>query len=187
MQEDIFKSKYIGVYKKGRGIKSWFTDIRFDNGYREIKVHSDTEEKAALKYNILSTFFQGKRSKLNDINCTDKEYREIAKELYNQLTLPSGVQKANSNQGCKKYPDASTEFVGVYKYPSKELYFAYITKNKKRYSLGYYKNKYIAAAAYNIAANYLYNKTTKLNNVEMNIVDDFFTIRILRKLEEYEG
>ncbi len=178
------KSAYVGVYKNGTGHMCWITFIRYNNGKKAVSVHSNNEIKAAIKYNILATFFQGKNATQNDLNFTMKEYREVSLELYSQLTLPSKIQKARSNQGYKKLSDASTEFVGVYKYPNRELYFAHITLNKKTLSLGYYKDKITAAQAYNIAAKKLYGIKAKLNNVESEKVDIDLIKRIYRKIGE---
>ena len=148
------KSTYIGVYKRPKGSRPWITCIRFLD--RMVLVHSTSERIAGIKYNALANFFQGDTAKLNDIKVPAIEYRMIVKELFFQLTAPTGEQKTISNQGLKKYTVASTQYVGVYKYPGKELYQAYINKKGKRYSLGYFKSSIEGAAAYNIAAPILY-------------------------------
>lgn len=177
------KSKYIGVYKNPKGLKPWISYI--NAGELSIALNSDSENKAAIKYNILATFFQGKAAKLNDIEVSSMQYRKIARELFYQLTTPTDIQKAISNQGYKKYQNASTEYVGVYEYKKRNLnnpYNAYICKDKKNYSLGYYKTAYEAGAAYNVAARALYGDSAKLNKIDMDFIDNSFTQKVFQKL-----
>ncbi len=182
--DKLFKSRYIGVYKLGDGSKPWFTHMRFGND-SVLKVHSSTERIASIKYNLLARFFKGDCAQLNDILLTPKEHREIAKELFKQITTPTAQQKMLSAQGVKKIPTATSKFVGVYHYKklSCNSYYAYICKEKRRYNLGYYPTEDIAGAVYNVAAGTLYFGTKKLNNVDMNILDDKLVKSVLAKIE----
>ncbi|KUO73678.1 MAG: hypothetical protein APF77_22945 [Clostridia bacterium BRH_c25] len=55
-EDALVKSKYIGVYKKVKGFKPWITYIRC--GALSFSLHSESEDKAALKYNILTTLYE---------------------------------------------------------------------------------------------------------------------------------
>ncbi len=174
------KSKYFGVYMKPEGEKPYFSYVRFLDS--RIIVYSDTEVKAAINYNIISRFCQGDKAKQNPIKVSDAEYKKVAKELLYQLSEPTSAQIFNANQGYKKIVCASTKYVGVYKYPGRELYHASISKNGKRYSLGYFRTSVEGACAYNIAAPFLYGDNARLNDVDMSLIDQAFINKILNKM-----
>lgn len=181
--EPLEKSRYISVYKKPHGFRSWITYIH--SGTTIISIMSDNENTAALKYNILANFFHGESAVHNDIKVSPSVYNKTAREVYYQLTTPTSIQKTYSIQGCKKIKNASTEYVGVYEFKNANLtnpFNAYICKEKKRYSLGYYRTAQIAAASYNIAAKALYGDNARLNKVDMDFVDDKYIKHVMGKL-----
>lgn len=74
--------------------------------------------------------------------------------------------QTNANRG--KYRNNSTGYKGVYYYPNRETpYWAYITCDRKRKSLGYYATAEEAALAYNKAAKELFGEYAHLNNLEV--------------------
>lgn len=175
------KTEYTGVYVKGRGERPWITYIRFRDIV--ICINSSSKSVAAIKYNLLAALLQGDNAKQNNVEVSPSQRRDIVQELLFQITTETNIQKSLSVQGRKKIKDASTEYVGVYKYKNKALYQAYISKNTEKYSLKYHKTAAKAAAAYNIAAIALYGATAELNDVDISMVDQQFIDKILSSIE----
>lgn len=76
------------------------------------------------------------------------------------------------NQKIRK--DNRTKYKGVYEYrngnQSTKPFWAFISENGKRHSLGYYKTAKEAAFAYNIAALQYHKEFAKLNIIESGVI-----------------
>lgn len=81
----------------------------------------------------------------------------------NNLRLASHTQNC---QNAPKHKNATTsKFKGVCFHREKNLWFAYINADKKRYNLGYFRNEIDAAIAYNNKAKELFSDFAYLNKV----------------------
>lgn len=169
-----------GVFKTG--LDRWITFIRTKSLL--IKVTSETERFAKIKYNMLAILYKREQAKLYEISCTDIEYKNCADELLVQLMNSKNENLSKGNQGKTRTENKSTEFVGVSYISRVDLYYAYITRMRVRCSLGYYKSDEEAALAYNLAAVAIYGNIARLNNISMENVSEEFRIKIQDKINK---
>lgn len=136
-------SKYKGVswYKKR---KKWRVQIMVDNTYMELGLYYD-EISAAHCYNHWAKYYFKEFAVLNEID--EKEESEWRKNEYT--------------------PRFSSEFYGVVYDKRSKLWIARIWHDKKRITVGYFKDEKEAGMAYDKIAKELKGEKAKLNNIKL--------------------
>lgn len=137
-------SKYWGVFKTKQG--KYFSKVQKDKEHYHCG-HFDTEEEAALAYNIKAQEVYGSLAKLNDIP--------------EDVTLRENIVKSravNSNgKAC------SSNYRGVCFQKSMKKFRAALGYNKQRITIGYFDTPEQAARAYNEKAMELLGTKAYLN------------------------
>lgn len=85
--------------------------------------------------------------------------------LDNRKSNLRNCSKITNGQNSRKRKNTSSKLKGVSLNKNSGLYESYITKNKKRISLGYFRNEIEAAKAYDKKATELFGEFARLNNV----------------------
>lgn len=134
---------YIGVILDERS-KKFEANIQKD-GIKYYLGRYDSEEKAALAYDIKAIELYGEFANHNCISYTQSMY-DMVQETMNDT----------------KKSEKTSKYRGVYL--KRNMWCAHIRHNKKSYSLGYYGNEKDAAVAYNKKALELYGDDYKYLN-----------------------
>jgi len=85
--------------------------------------------------------------------------------LDNRKSNLRNCSKITNGQNSRKRKNTSSKLKGVSLNKNSGLYESYITKNKKRIGLGYFRNEIEAAKAYDKKATELFGEFARLNNV----------------------
>jgi hypothetical protein len=138
-------SKYMGVHYFPRD-DNWMAQISKDHKYHFIG-YFDSQEDAALAYNIKARELYGEFSNLNDIVETEENINKIIEQINNP----------------KKRKNATSKFRGVSFSKRDKKWNASISKSKIEYKLGRFETQEAAAKAYNQKAIELYGQVPKYN------------------------